>query len=221
MSPIERYDNACVTNAINPSIHGHHHGPILNPNPGWEPARQVAARAANQKLPAILVTDVSGKNGPPVSSAPLSTINSGVCDIVVDSTNIMCGSVFQAGNQQQVSLRRHCRQQHPGALTNPTTGNVTIPAKVAGTNALKLWVRSGGWRDAHYFHEPGVGPVGGWIDTFATEMETLAANDATFAYLYGTRFHREVSRNPRKRHSTVGQVEDKCHPSRPKDWDFL
>ncbi len=221
MSTAGRFDNTSVTNATNASAYGHHHGPIMNSNHGWEPARQAAARATNQKAPPILLADVSGNNAPPMPGAPLSTINSGVCDIVVDSTDIMCGTVFQAGNQQQVSLRRHCRQQHPGALTNPTTSNVTTAATVAGTNALRLWVRSGGWRDAHYVHEPGVGPVGGWLDTFATEMETLAANDATFAYLYGTRFHRADIRNPRKRRRSVEQVEKECRPSRPKGWEFL
>ncbi|OJJ82228.1 uncharacterized protein ASPGLDRAFT_37523 [Aspergillus glaucus CBS 516.65] len=42
-----------------------------------------------------------------------------------------------------------------GTVQNLSRQNVRIQELVAGQNALKHWVRSQGWRDARYAHEPG------------------------------------------------------------------
>ena len=59
-------------------------------------------------------------------------------------------------------------------------------------NAIKLYVRSGRWRDQTYLHEPGGGPHHGRLERFANSMEQIARSDANFAATYGTRFHRPV-----------------------------
>ncbi|KAL2053122.1 hypothetical protein ABVK25_006446 [Lepraria finkii] len=59
------------------------------------------------------------------------------------------------------------------------------------SSAIRLFVVSQGWRTANYVHEPGRGPIGGPLDRFATECETIAAADSAFAASFGTRFHRD------------------------------
>ncbi|KAJ9200952.1 hypothetical protein DTO021D3_4590 [Paecilomyces variotii] len=54
----------------------------------------------------------------------------------------MCGALIC----EQPALRRHIRQQHPGAILNTTQRNVTIQEEVAGQNALKRRVLTGGWK---------------------------------------------------------------------------
>lgn len=83
----------------------------------------------------------------------------------------------------QPSLRRHLRNAHPGAVCNPRMNNTSTDEIIAGQNAIKSFVLSGGWRKARYVHEPGCGPLGGLLDTCATACETIAQ--------FGTRFHRE------------------------------
>lgn len=165
-----------IDNAANPSAFGYHHGPIPNHNAGWVPPSRIT-KARSQ-----ITTAENG--AAPSAAVALSTVNIGVCDI--DCGGVMCGVTFG----DQPSLRRHIRNSHPGALTNPARTNVSINETIAGQNAIKLWVRSGGWRSAQYAREPGRGPAGGLIDQYATVMEAIAATDATFAKRFGTRFHR-------------------------------
>ena len=179
------YDNLDVTNASNPSALGHHHGPIPNQNPGWVPPRQQASHDAGTRAPQVTTAD---NDNPPNPPAALANLNTGVCDIVVGD-GLLCGIVF-SGRQTQPTLRRHARNTHPGALVNPGRGNISQRQQIAGQNAIKLWVRSGGWRDARYLNEPGRGPLGSYLDLYASEMETIARNDAAFAARFGTRFHR-------------------------------
>ncbi|CZR58848.1 uncharacterized protein PAC_08740 [Phialocephala subalpina] len=195
------FDNPTVLNAANPSAYGYHHGPIPNNNPGYrEPLRAAAIDAGTRPLPNVTPAQ---NNGPywgqdsakhmlnmstlaaPIAGVRLSTINTGVCDIDVNAGQ-MCGQVFTA----QPSKLRHIRNDHTGALLNPSTVNVTGPVQVAGENAIKRFVVTGGWRDARYLSEPGTGPTNGRLDLYATACERIARNDPEFAAMFGTQFHR-------------------------------
>lgn len=90
----------------------------------------------------------------------------------------------------QPALRRHIRNDHPGSLTNPSRSQITVTESLAGENALKNWVLSGGLRTAQYVREPGRGPDGGLMAKYADECEAIAAADPDFAQRFGTRFHR-------------------------------
>ncbi|KAH8684404.1 hypothetical protein BGZ60DRAFT_165252 [Tricladium varicosporioides] len=176
------FNNPAVTNSANPSTFGWHHGPIPNNNPGWIPVRQRAAAAAGTQPPAVTTADNAN---PPIPAVNLSSINNEVCQIDMGG-GTMCGVVF--GNQP--SLRRHLRNVHPGAITNPTRTNTSVQETAAGQSALKLFVLSGGWRNADFAVEPGRGPPGGYMDRYATACEAIARTDAAFRATYGSEFHR-------------------------------
>lgn len=190
---IADFDNPQVASATNPSAFGHHHGPIPNPNPDWvTPARAAAAAAAavtGGRPPAVTVQDNAN---PPNAASVLSSVNTMVCDIAVNGTQ-MCGRVFTA----QPSYRRHVRNEHSGALTNPTTNNTPVGELIAGENSLKLFVLSGAWRDARYLHEPGRGPSGSRISEYADACTLFAATDEAFAARFGRQFHREFNSGPK------------------------
>ena len=103
------------------------------------------------------------------------------CDVDLDGTGSMCGTVFH----NQPSLRRHLRDAHPGAAQDPTRTNVGINEQVQGQNALKRWVLTGGWRDARYVREPGRGPEGGLVARYADACERIAREDEEFRRKFG------------------------------------
>ncbi|KAK2050609.1 hypothetical protein LZ31DRAFT_75 [Colletotrichum somersetense] len=180
------YANPGISNASNPSNFGYHHGPIPNPNHGWVPSDVQELHDAGRAYTVTTEMNAAAPN----QGNRLSSINTGVCDIIVNpDTNTMCGTVIAS----QPALRRHIRSAHPGALINPTRTNTSISEESVGKQAIQNWVRSGGWRNADYVREPVAGPAGGLIETYADAMEELAQNDANFAATYGTHFHRPVS----------------------------
>ncbi|KAI1084217.1 hypothetical protein F5B20DRAFT_524052 [Whalleya microplaca] len=181
------FDNPAANNAPYQSAWGYHCGPITNANPGWIPARQTAARAAGTAVPAITTGDNAS---PPNAAAALSSMNGGVCWVLLNDGVNMCG-VALAG---QPALRRHMRSFHPGAVTNPRRAQTSIGEENAGTNALKRYVVSGAWRRAQFNREPGRGPENGLIERYATACELIAAKDAVFRANFGDglgNFHRE------------------------------
>ncbi|KAK7698017.1 hypothetical protein SLS64_013006 [Diaporthe eres] len=159
--------------AANPSSSGYHHGPV----PYWHQQQLANANAAPDANQAPVF--------PPVT---VSKVNTGVCDIEIDGTGSMCGTVFR----EQPSLRRHLRDAHPGAAHNPTRVNVSATEKDQGENALKRWVLTGGWRDARYVREPGRGPEGGPVARYADACERIAGDDPEFRRKFGEFFHRRV-----------------------------
>ncbi|KAL2043276.1 hypothetical protein N7G274_003582 [Stereocaulon virgatum] len=175
------YDNAQVRNAQNPSDGVYHHGPIPNANPGRMPAQHAAAIAAGTPVPPIIAAQNAH---PPNPAASLSSMDTSVCDIKVNGAT-MCGLVFGG----QPAFRRHLRKQHPGAITNPCR-NINQAAQTSDTNAIRWFVLSRAWRQAAYLHEPGRGPVNGYLDRYATECEQIAASDPQFAATFGTHFYR-------------------------------
>ncbi|KKY29445.1 hypothetical protein UCDDA912_g10631 [Diaporthe ampelina] len=164
-------NDAVAWRAANPSSFGYHHGPV----PYWHQQQLAnAVETANQPLPF-----------PPIT---VSKVNTGVCDVELDGTGSMCGTVFH----NQPSLRRHLRDAHPGAAHNPTRVNVGIMEKLHGENAIKRWVLTGGWRDAGYVREPGRGPEGGLVAQYADACERIAGEDAEFRNKFGGVFHRRI-----------------------------
>lgn len=145
--------------ATNPSSFGYHHGPV----PYWH----------QQQLANVNPAAPDANQAPVFPPVTVSKINTGVCDVEIDGTGSMCGTVFR----EQPSLRRHLRDAHPGAAHNPTRVNVTATEKLQGENALKRWVLTGGWRDARYVREPGKGPEGGLVARYADACESIARED--------------------------------------------
>jgi hypothetical protein len=109
------FDNDGVRNATSPSAtFGYHHGPIKNRNHGWVPRHP----GDDSTVPAGSVAENAAS---PVPGATMSSINSLVCDMVVDpDTGAMCGISFNSQRNSQPDLRRHIRARHPGALLNPS-----------------------------------------------------------------------------------------------------
>lgn len=165
-------NDAVAWRTANPSPFGYHHGPV----PYWH-QQQLAIAAAN-----------ADKQAPPFPPVTVSKVNTGVCDVEVDGTGSMCGTVFR----DQPSLRRHLRDAHPGAAHNPTRVNITTAERLEGENALKRWVLTGGWRGARYIREPGRGPEGGLVAWYADACERIARDDEKFRAKFGGRFHRGV-----------------------------
>ncbi|RAH57207.1 hypothetical protein BO85DRAFT_488696 [Aspergillus piperis CBS 112811] len=106
---------------------------------------------------------------PPSPAERLSGVNGLVCDITVNGTQ-MCGTCCAS----QIALRRHIRQSHPGAVENPSKANTGFEERVAGENALKLWIS----------HES---PI--WRYADACEMSA----DKGFKDKFGDTFHRKVA----------------------------
>lgn len=168
-------NDAVAWRTANPSPFGYHHGPV----PYWH-QQQLANANPNADTDAAQLLSF-----PPMT---ISKVNTGVCDVEIDGTGSMCGTVFR----DQPSLRRHLRDAHPGAAHNPTRVNVTAAEKLEGQNALKRWVLTGGWRGARYIKEPGRGPEGGLVARYADACERIAGEDAEFRGKFGERFHRRV-----------------------------
>lgn len=160
--------------AANPSSSGYHHGPV----PYWH----------HQQLVANANAAPNANHAPVIPAVTVSKVNTGVCDVEIDGTGCMCGTVFR----DQPSLRRHLRDAHPGASHNPTRVNVTTEEKIQGEKAVKRWVLTGGWRDARYVREPGRGPEGGLVARYADACERIAGEDEEFRRKFGEFFHRGV-----------------------------
>lgn len=169
-------NDAVAWRAANPSSFGYHHGPV----PYWHRQRLANANNnANQPQPFPAVT--------------ISKVNTGVCDVELDGTGSMCGTIFR----DQPSLRRHLRDSHPGAAHNPTRTNVSVAEQAQGETAIKRWILTGGWRDARYVREPGQGPEGGLIARYADACESIAREDEEFKRKFGEFFHRRaMQENP-------------------------
>ncbi|KAH8585951.1 hypothetical protein B0O99DRAFT_695963 [Bisporella sp. PMI_857] len=165
------FDNAAVTGATNPSAFGYHYGPILNNNIGWLLARQQEHIDNGGSARNALNVTVDDNADPLNAAVHLSSINTGVCGI---------------------DFRRYFRNAYFGAIINSSRVNTSIQETVVGQNAIKLYVRSGGWRNADFAFEPGRGLFGGFIDRYATTCEEIARNDAAFAFNFGTHFYRPL-----------------------------
>lgn len=203
------FDNDAVAwRATNPSSFGYHHGPI----PYWNPPR-VANASANAN---------DANHAPAVLPITVSKVNTGVCDIEIDGTRSLCGTVFTS----QPALRRHLRDAHPGATYSPTRVNVTTKEKLQGEIAIKRWVLTGGWRNAMYVREPGRGPEGGLVARYADACERIAREDHDFRKKFGERFHREIvhedpdfqpGRKSRARHRQVAAGAEAAEPQPQRD----
>ncbi|OOQ86329.1 hypothetical protein PEBR_21913 [Penicillium brasilianum] len=124
----DQFDNYAVLNAVNPDpLLGYAHGPIPNNNPGWKPAAYTAAVAAGNVRYDIKAADIAA-TPPPNQAVVLNKENTGVCDIVVNPPAQMCGMVFSEGP----ALRRHIRNEHSGAIVNPSRRSKTQPEIIAG-----------------------------------------------------------------------------------------
>ncbi|KAI9149613.1 hypothetical protein HJFPF1_11668 [Paramyrothecium foliicola] len=170
--------NESVLSAQDPSPYGYHHGPI-----------------------------------PTGTSAAISRVNTQVCGVVVDASQRMCGKVFSdrpgvgqtrcpTSNDPQadhVQYYRHLRTEHPGCVTMPSRSQVKADEKLAGENAIRHFVLTGGWRDARYLYEPGQGPGNSLVRRYANELEQLASKDAVFRLQYGEKFHRQKERGVNNR----------------------
>lgn len=106
----------------------------------------------------------------------ISKVNTGVCDVEIDGTGGMCGTVFR----DQPSLRRHLRDAHPRAAHNPTRVNVTAAEKLEGEKALDRWLLTGGWRGVRHGREPERGSKGWPVARYADACERIAREDAEF-----------------------------------------
>ncbi|KAL1859049.1 hypothetical protein Daus18300_009687 [Diaporthe australafricana] len=171
---VEFENDAVAWRATNPSSFGYHHGPV----PYWNPQR-VANAGANAN---------HANHTPAFLPITVPKVNTSVCDIEIDGTRSMCGTVFNF----QHTLRRHLRDAHPGAANNTTRVNVAAAEKLQGEMALKRWVLTGGWRDASYVREPGRGPEGGLVAQYADACERIAREDQDFRRKFGEKFHREI-----------------------------
>ncbi|PYI31034.1 hypothetical protein BP00DRAFT_415837 [Aspergillus indologenus CBS 114.80] len=67
----------------------------------------------------------------PNPGVQISTVSGLVCHVVVSGASVMCGAHLGAA----ISLRRHIRQVHPGAMLNPSTANIPLQEIIAGENA--------------------------------------------------------------------------------------
>ncbi|KAB8077198.1 hypothetical protein BDV29DRAFT_153914 [Aspergillus leporis] len=169
------FDNPQVREAANPSTTGGwHYGtitPEINgqaPNPERDSVRSMEG-CMYQTSTCLAYVD-------PMLS----------CDVAVNGDQ-MCGRCFSS----MIAYRRHLRQSHPGASTNPNTSNISDAELAAGQNALKRWVLEKGWRRARYLHEPGRGPLNGLINEYADACEQIARTNSTFRATFGDRFHRD------------------------------
>lgn len=173
LSRLDFENDAVAWRAANPSSFGYHHGPV----PYW-----------HQQQLANANTNANADQISPFPAITVSKVNTGVCEVELDGTGSMCGTVFR----DQPSLRRHLRDAHPGAAHNPTRVNVGIMERLHGENAIKRWVLTGGWRDARYVREPGRGPEGGLVAQYADACERIAREDKGFRDKFGEAFHRRV-----------------------------
>ncbi|KAK9241510.1 hypothetical protein V1506DRAFT_517954 [Lipomyces tetrasporus] len=189
------FDNVAVLNAVNPHpVTGYAHGPIPDNNPGWKPTAYLAAITNGARKYDIKAVDILA-DPPPNLAVVLNKENTGVsvmvqclwqivgaycrCDIVVNPPAQMCGVVLPDGP----SMRRHIRQEHPGATV--------MPDRRAKWRSLRPRTPS----------SPGRGPDNGNIGFWCDALERIAASDRQFANTWGMRFHRyEVPATPGSGH---------------------
>ncbi|PWY88323.1 hypothetical protein BO70DRAFT_350697 [Aspergillus heteromorphus CBS 117.55] len=122
-----------IENASNPSDYGFHHGPISTTVPIPDDEDDINTVA---------------ETGWDADQMVLSRFHSGICWIEVNPGE-MCGMVFD----RAPSLYRHIREGHHVDLRTQTTGNIRLAERVAGQNALRLYIRDQHWRFAHFVHE--------------------------------------------------------------------
>ncbi|KAJ5151266.1 uncharacterized protein N7482_010518 [Penicillium canariense] len=183
-----------VLNACNPDfLTGYVHGPIPNNNPGWLPLAVIDRVLQSGRVSLIKASDITdglARNPPANPLVTLNKENGLVCDIAIYDP-IMCGMSFNT----QAQLRKHLRNVHPGATANITSRPKSTADISNGINSLKLWVLSGGWRDAIYMYEPGRGPEKSVIGRYCDALERISREDLDFAHKYGTQFHRRPCRS--------------------------
>ncbi|KAL4966934.1 uncharacterized protein BDV14DRAFT_198399 [Aspergillus stella-maris] len=191
------FDDNRVRRARNPHpSYGYLHGPIPTSNSSfWKTVDNHGPAAAT----------FHANNGRSV----VSQIYALVCDVDLGFGG-MCGQVF--ANSQEFC--QHIEDEHlkKHGVDNGDTERLTKDEIVSGQNALKYWVLSRRWRKARYKSEPGYatfaiswketltfarrGPIGGFLDIFATACERIARNDPSFAERWGREFHRPLKYKP-------------------------
>ncbi|EED15777.1 hypothetical protein TSTA_009020 [Talaromyces stipitatus ATCC 10500] len=77
---------------------------------------------------------------------------------------------------------------------------------IAGENALKHYVLTGGWRNAHFIKEPDL-PKSSIIDYYCDSLERIA----NFAKKWGTSFHRSHMTPSLSQHHCVLHDMDARH----------
>ncbi|KAJ6018565.1 hypothetical protein N7522_002029 [Penicillium canescens] len=211
------FDNNTVLTAVNPEVFaGYAHGPIPDNNPGWKPIAYHTAMAAGIRKYDIKAADIMAN---PLQTRPLSStrrtsactllldtfhicmadtnMSYNSCDILVNPPRQMCGMVLPDG----LSMRRHIRQEHAGALVMPDRRAKRREDIISAHNAIKRWILQLGWQNASYVHEPGRGPDNGLVGFWCDALERIAANNAQFRATYGSRFHRfQVPSTPTSGH---------------------
>ncbi|EPS27943.1 hypothetical protein PDE_02887 [Penicillium oxalicum 114-2] len=185
----EDFDKTEVLLSSNPHpVSGYAHGPIPNNNPGWLPQSIIERSQGGDIRPQILARDIEAgmvSNPPANPMVAMNRTNGLVCDVEV-APGIMCGYTYNT----QATLRKHLRNEHPGATINLKTQSRSPMDARLGRNALKLWVLTGGWRRARYQHEPGAGSDNSLIREYCNALERIAREDPEFASRWGTMFHR-------------------------------
>ncbi|KAJ6110557.1 hypothetical protein N7486_002792 [Penicillium sp. IBT 16267x] len=122
---------------------------------------------------------------PPRQMLLINPHNCGVCDIIVELPDVMCG--FKAGHSAE--MHAHLQLAHSGATIRPMRHNLDDAWKTC-ISSLKRWVLTGGWREAKYRLEPVRLRPGSLIDIFCENLERIAREDASFADKWGCQFHR-------------------------------
>ncbi|KAK9342746.1 hypothetical protein V1522DRAFT_395007 [Lipomyces starkeyi] len=162
-------------------------GPIPDNNPGWKPTAYLAAITNGARKYDIKAVDILA-DPPPNLAVVLNKENTGVCDIVVNPPAQMCGVVLPDGP----SMRRHIRQEHPGATVMPDRRAKWRSLRPRTPSSVGSFNLAG---------SPGRGPDNGNIGFWCDALERIAASDRQFANTWGMRFHRyEVPATPGSGH---------------------
>ncbi|OKP10790.1 hypothetical protein PENSUB_3610 [Penicillium subrubescens] len=111
-----------------------------------------------------------------------------ICDVEL-SQGILCGKSYNT----QGELRKHLRNQHPGAIEAITACPKSLDDMTNAIDALKRWCLTGGGRQAIYYPEPGYAPKNSLIQQFCDALERIAQEDPSFGQKWGTQFHRRVN----------------------------
>ncbi|EJP70222.1 uncharacterized protein BBA_01091 [Beauveria bassiana ARSEF 2860] len=107
----------------------------------------------------------------PGENLAISSMNTQVCDVVVDAHGTMCGKTFGDNTR----LYRHIREQHfEFGITTPGKVRARPDEKRVGRNTIQRWVLGGGWRQARYFNEPRTLHPDSLIMQYANSFELLA-----------------------------------------------
>ncbi|KAI0132970.1 hypothetical protein BJ170DRAFT_592911 [Xylariales sp. AK1849] len=147
--------------------------------------------------PAINPSRFGYHHGPYIGKGPVpvSRVNTGVCQVAIDSSNRMCGRSFKTVR----ALYRHMEEAHPNLELVLPEGNTSYEEIALGEAILRQYVLSGGWRNAMYLtcFDPGWGPDGGTMEKLAKEYNTMAKDSRAFSQTHGMVFNRRiVDHNP-------------------------